>query len=100
MPLPPARRGSLEALLHDAVPDTSALSSSRTSRPAGWPTSGRTARSASTTTPVPSGGANFVPPVLGRRNDAFCWFDKSRALTPLHDVHPSGAEMETYFYAD
>jgi erythromycin esterase len=41
-----------------------------------------------------------VPTVLGRRNDAFCWFDKSRALTPLHDVHPFGAEMETYPDAD
>jgi erythromycin esterase len=33
---------------------------------------------------------NYVPTVLGRRSDAFSWFDESRALTP----------METYSDAD
>jgi erythromycin esterase len=72
-------------------------SSSRTSRPA----EERPHRAVGVVHhPSPERWGNFVPTVLGRRNDAFCWFDESRALTPLHDVHPSGAEMETYPDAD
>lgn len=41
---------------------------------------------------------NYVPSVLGRRYDAFCCFDESRALSPLHDVHPTGGEQETWPY--
>lgn len=27
---------------------------------------------------------NYLPTVLGRRYDAFCWFDRSQAVRPLH----------------
>ena len=39
---------------------------------------------------------NYVPTVLGRRYDAFCWFDQSRALTPLAGTHAVGAEAATF----
>jgi erythromycin esterase-like protein len=39
---------------------------------------------------------NYVPTVLGRRYDAFCWFDESRALSPLAGTRPTGAELETF----
>jgi erythromycin esterase len=100
MPLPPARRGSLEALLHDAVPDASALFVFPDELP-GWLAGERPHRAVGVVYhPGAERWGNYVPTVLGRRYDAFCWFDGSRALTPLHDVHPSGAEMETLPDAD
>lgn len=30
-----------------------------------------------------------------REHNAFCWFDESRALNPLHDVGATGGEQET-----
>ncbi|MDK3256855.1 erythromycin esterase family protein [Blastococcus capsensis] len=100
MPLPPARRGSTEALLHDAVVDASALFVFPRELPR-WLGDERAHRAVGVVYhPGAERWGNYVPTVLGRRYDAFCWFDESRALTPLHDVHPSGAEMETYPDAD
>jgi erythromycin esterase-like protein len=39
---------------------------------------------------------NYVPTVLGRRYDAFLWFNETTALEPLHGVHPDITEMETW----
>jgi erythromycin esterase-like protein len=40
---------------------------------------------------------NWVPTVLGRRYDAFCYFDETSALHPLHAELPQEhAEQETY----
>jgi erythromycin esterase len=100
MPLPPARRGSVEGLLHDAVPDASALFVFPGELP-GWLADERPHRAVGVVYhPGAERWGNYVPTVLGRRYDAFCWFDESRGLTPLHGVHASGAEMETYPDAD
>ena len=39
---------------------------------------------------------SFVPTVLGRRYDAFLWFDKTSALEPLHGIQAAGGEEETW----
>ncbi|MGY1708768.1 erythromycin esterase family protein [Geodermatophilus sp. SYSU D00758] len=100
MPLPPARPGSTEALLHDAVPDAAALFVFPPELP-GWLRSERAHRAVGVVYhPGAERWGNYVPTVLGRRYDAFCWFDETRALTPLHGTHPSGGEMETFPDAD
>jgi erythromycin esterase len=96
MPLPPARGGSVEALLHDALPDTSALFVFPRELP-DWPAAERPHRAVGVVYhPRAERWGNYVPTVLGRRYDAFCWFDESRALTTLAGAHAEGAEMETY----
>jgi erythromycin esterase-like protein len=96
MPLPPARPGSLEALLHDAVPGASALFVFPPAQP-GWLTEERPHRAVGVVYhPGAERWGNYVPTVLGRRYDAFCWFDETRALTPLTGTHPRGGELETY----
>jgi erythromycin esterase len=39
---------------------------------------------------------NYVPTVLGERYDAFCWFDRSQAVRPLHLAAVDVLEPETY----
>ncbi|GII21469.1 erythromycin esterase family protein [Planosporangium mesophilum] len=39
---------------------------------------------------------NYVPTKLGDRYDAFCWFEQSRAVRPLHVYRVSTEEPETY----
>jgi erythromycin esterase-like protein len=39
---------------------------------------------------------NYVPTVLGERYDAFCWFDRSQAVRPLHPRTVDVLEPETY----
>lgn len=96
MPLPSARRGSVEAVLHDSLGETSALFVFPRVLP-GWLAEERPHRAVGVVYhPGEERWGNYVPTVLGRRYDAFCWFDESRALTPLHDVRSSGAEMETF----
>ncbi len=100
MPLPPPRRGSLEDLLHDAMPEASALFVFPPELP-GWLREERAHRALGVVYhPGAERWGNYVPTVLGRRYDAFCWFDETRALTPLHEVHPTGAEMEAFPDAD
>jgi erythromycin esterase len=100
MPLPPARRGSIEALLHESVAAASALFVFPAELPA-WLAEERAHRAVGVVYhPGAERWGNYVPTVLGRRYDAFCWFDESRALTPLHGVRSAGAEMETYPDAD
>jgi erythromycin esterase len=100
MPLPPARRGSVEGLLHDSVPEASALFIFPPQLPR-WLAEDRPHRAVGVVYhPGAERWGNYVPTVLGRRYDAFCWFDESRALSPLHGVRSSGAEMETFPDAD
>jgi erythromycin esterase-like protein len=98
MPLPPAREGSVEALLHDSVPDATALF---VVPPAGpdWMARELPHRAVGVVyRPHAERWGNYVPTVLGRRYDAFCWFDESRALRPLAGTHAVGQELETYPY--
>ena len=96
MPLPPARDGSLEALLHDGVPDASALFLFAPDLP-DWAAREVPHRAVGVVyRPHTERWGNYVPSVLGRRYDAFCWIDETRALQPLRGTHPSSGEMETY----
>ncbi|CCG03771.1 conserved protein of unknown function [Blastococcus saxobsidens DD2] len=81
MPLPPARRGSTEALVHDAVTDPSALVVFPRELPR-WLGDERAHRAVEVVHhPRAERWGNDVPTVLGRRYDEFCRFDESRALT-------------------
>jgi len=42
---------------------------------------------------------NYVPTVLGRRYDAFLYFDDTTALHPLHGEPPAEGEADTYPFA-
>ena len=102
MPLPPARSGSLEALLHDTVPDATALFVFPPELP-GWLAEERPHRAVGVVYhPGVERWGNYVPTVLGRRYDVFCWFDESRALAPLPGAAGtagaagSGEELETF----
>ena len=39
---------------------------------------------------------NYVPTVLGSRYNAFCWFDETRPVHPLHLPRVDTREPETY----
>jgi erythromycin esterase len=98
MTLPPAREGSTEALLHDELDHPSAMFVF-TGEPSGWLAEERGHRAVGVVYhPHAERWGNYVPTVLGRRYDAFLWLDESRALTPLHGVHPHGGELETWPY--
>jgi erythromycin esterase len=98
MPLPPARGGSVETLLHEAVADATALFVVPPDSP-DWLVRELPHRAVGVVyRPQAERWGNYVPTVLGRRYDAFCWFDESRALSPLAGTHPRDGELETYPY--
>ncbi|MDP9443684.1 MAG: erythromycin esterase family protein [Actinomycetota bacterium] len=98
MPVPPARAGSAEALLHDRVRWPAALFVVPADRPR-WLAEPRDHRAIGVVYhPAAERWGNYVPTVLGRRYDAFCWFDETHGLAPLHGVHPTGGEQETWPY--
>ena len=96
MPVPPAREGSHEALLHQlgreralfVFPD----------RPTGWLRTGRGHRAIGVVyRPELDHTGNLVPTILGRRYDAFLSFDRTVALHPLHGEAPRPeGEHETF----
>jgi erythromycin esterase-like protein len=94
MQVPQARAGSVEDLLHQAVPDADSLfvfsdsswaSYVRGHRAIGVVYHPRTERS-----------GNYVPTILDRRYDAFVHCDHSAALHPLHQFEHAQGELETY----
>jgi erythromycin esterase len=96
MPLPPARGGSVEAVLHDAVPEATALFVVPTDPP-DWLVRELPHRAVGVVyRPQAERWGNYVPTVLGRRYDAFCWFDESRALQPLAGTQAHVGTMETF----
>jgi erythromycin esterase len=96
MEVPPARPGSVEAAIHDAVDSTSALFVVPPDPP-GWMTGKRDHRAIGVVyDPDSEHWGNYVPTVLGRRYDAFCWFEDTRALTPITDGGTPSGELETW----
>jgi erythromycin esterase-like protein len=95
-PVPPARRGSWEDVLHLAGGDDKLLIfGSRLDdsllEPRGHRAIGVVYR------PEHEHLGNYVPTVLPRRYDALLYVDQTRALRPLHVVpHPGGEVPETY----
>jgi erythromycin esterase-like protein len=89
MPVPEARAGSLEALLHAELGHDALLV---------WPPAGprpveldrRLDHRAIGVVyrPERERWGNYVPTVLGERYDAFLWFEATRPLRPLHRERP------------
>src|SRR5215217_657908 len=84
MPVPPARRGSLEAELHQAVGADSLVVVPRENRPA-WMTTRLDHRAIGVVyRPERERWGNYVPTVLGERYDAFLYLEDTSPLQPLH----------------
>jgi erythromycin esterase len=97
MTMPPARPRSTEALLHDCVgPGSQGLFVFDGSSSA-WYGTRRDHRAVGVVyRPEGERWGNYVPTVLGRRYDAFCWFDETSALTPLAGTHADVHEQEAW----
>ena len=96
MPVPPARPGSVEDLIGDCVDSSAALFVVPDDAPA-WLTQRRDHRAIGVVyDPRSEHWGNYVPTVLGRRYDAFCWFRDSRALVPLGGSGDVTGELETW----
>jgi len=95
MTVPPARRGSTESLLHDELGRTGLLVFPP--EPPRWAAEPRVHRAIGVVyRPENDRSDNYVPTVLGRRYDAFFWFDETRALEPLAGVAADHDELETW----
>jgi erythromycin esterase len=98
MPVPWAREGSLEDLLHDTIDMDRALLIFPEELP-GWLLEARPHRAIGVVYDwEQERKGNYVPTVTGRRYDTFLWFDRTSALHPLEPVHWTGPEEETYPY--
>jgi len=97
LPVPDAPEGSHEALLHDTLGEPSLLVFPEERRSA-WLTARRGHRAIGVVyRPSSDAYGNWVPTVMGRRYDAFIFFDSTHALHPLHGETPTaGGEKETY----
>jgi erythromycin esterase len=97
MTLPAARPGSVEALLHDALPVGEPALFVFGDDPPSWAVRQLDHRAVGVVYDARrERWGNYVPTVLARRYDAFCWFDETSALTPLHSSGATGGEMETW----
>jgi erythromycin esterase-like protein len=84
MTVPPARPGSLEALLHDAVGEDALFVVPRGER-AAWLDRRLDHRAIGVVyRPERERWGNYVPTVLGERYDAFLYLEETSALRPLH----------------
>jgi|1186.fasta_scaffold05491_2 erythromycin esterase len=97
MPVPDATPGTHEQLLHDAV-GTPGLFVFPTDATSDWLRAVRGHRAVGVVyRPGHDRYGNWVPTVLGRRYDSFCYFDDTSAVHPLHAESPQPhAEHETY----
>jgi erythromycin esterase-like protein len=100
MPVPPARTGSLEAILHEAVVAGAAPEPGLFVFPPSPPpllTDWLPHRAIGVVyDPTREYWANYVPTRLADRYDAFVWLDETRALRPLPVRRVDVAEAETY----
>lgn len=96
MRVPEARGGSTEALLHDSLAEDAALFVFPEDLPA-WASEERSHRAIGVVyRPEAERWGNYVSTVLGRRYDAFLWFDRTQALHPLRRVAAGREELETW----
>ncbi|MEE2524569.1 erythromycin esterase family protein [Pseudarthrobacter sp. J75] len=97
MDLPPARQDSTEELLHSALEDTPSALFIFDGQPPSWADRARGHRAVGVVyNPRSERWGNYVPTILGRRYDAFMWFEETHALEPLHGVHADTTELETW----
>jgi erythromycin esterase len=96
MPVPAARPGSLEHVLHANAPERALMVFPRTDRP-GLLTAELPHRAIGVVyDPGQDRVRNYLPTRLGGRYDAFLWFDETRALRPLHTRRIDTLEPETF----
>ena len=96
MTVPPALDGSLEAALHQAGCGSSLFLFSADRRPE-WVAAAHDHRAIGVVYhPERERSGNYVPTVVGDRYDAFCFFDDTTALQPLHLEPAPPAEPFTY----
>ncbi|WP_223125381.1 erythromycin esterase family protein [Streptomyces sp. TRM68367] len=105
MDVPPARSGSLEDLLHRVLPGERALfvlpdgqrEGLAVGQRAEWFHRERGHRAIGVVyQPGLERWGNYVPTVLGRRYDAFCYLDHTNALQPLRPLTARSPEQETW----
>jgi erythromycin esterase-like protein len=100
MPVPPAPKGTVEHLLHEATGGTDAgfvLTGLPRTGSVGWPHTRHKHRAIGVVYhPDAERRGNYVPTVLGSRYDAFLFCDETTALRPLHPIEPPDVELETY----
>ncbi len=95
MPVPPARRGSLEARLAEAGVGDALYVHPRTAQPE-WLADVLDHRAIGVVySPGLERMRNYVPTVLGARYDAFCFIEETTALRPL-PVQAAPGEAETF----
>ena len=96
MTVPPARPGSLEAVLHQATGGEDGAFVLPRDRD-GWSQAVLDHRAIGVVyRPESERRGNYVPTVLGRRYDAFLYCDHTTALRPLHPLEHPDTEPETY----
>jgi erythromycin esterase-like protein len=96
MGVPPGRRHSLEEVLHTAVPEQALFVFPHGDRPDVLTDELDHRAIGVVYHPDREKYGNYVPTVLGERYDAFCWFDQSQAVRPLHLRTYDVLEPETY----
>ncbi|MGH8946063.1 MAG: erythromycin esterase family protein [Acidimicrobiia bacterium] len=95
MPVPPAPDATHEDLIHDAVGSPS-LFVFPEHRDTAWLSTRRGHRAIGVVYhPERDQPGNWVPTLMGRRYDAFLYFEETEGLAPLIAV-PAGEELETY----
>ncbi|MCG8926077.1 erythromycin esterase family protein [Lentzea sp. CC55] len=96
VPVPAARPGSLEHVLHDTAPEQALLIFPRDDRP-GLLTAELPHRAIGVVyDPAHDRVRNYLPTRLGGRYDAFLWFDGTRAVSPLHGRRAGVLEPATF----
>lgn len=97
VPVPPAREGSLEDLLHRGIGDDPALLVHPPSydQPRWLRTSADHRAVGVVYDPARERWGNYVPSTVGDRYDALLWFGETTALTPLREEPTEDAEPET-----
>jgi erythromycin esterase-like protein len=95
LPVPVARPGSHEDLLHRALGEPAVLDFA-TVRGGTWLTTRLGHRAIGVVYQPRHEDGNYVPTVMGDRYDALLWFEETRAVAPLHhETRPREPEFET-----
>ena len=96
VPVPAARPGSIEDVLHAVAPQRALFLPPPGRRPGVLADELPHRAIGVVYRPERDRWANYVPSVLGDRYDAFLWFDETTAVRPLHPYHVDTREPETY----
>lgn len=96
MPVPPARPGSLEDVLHRTAPGEALFVFPREDRPDLLTATLPHRAIGVVYHPERERWGNYVSTVVGERYDGFLWFDQTTALRPLRTRRVEAFEPETY----